>query len=35
MFNLLIVAKCQLCEDNYRLEELEDGYCEQCFEYTL
>jgi hypothetical protein len=36
MKNLLIVAKCQCCEDNYRLEELDsDGYCSGCIEYTL
>jgi hypothetical protein len=31
----LLIAKCECCEDTYRLEELEDGYCSGCIEYTL
>jgi len=32
----LLIAKCECCEDNYRLEELDsDGYCSGCIEYTL
>lgn len=29
----LTVAKCELCEDNYNLNELDNGYCSGCAEY--
>jgi hypothetical protein len=33
MFNLLTVAKCESCEDNYRSDELDsDGFCSGCSE---